>query len=205
MSYMNESAWPGPDTAGNEAEDSGVIQATPENEAADTSGVQGTSEELRPAEESVRCRAGADGRGGAGSRYHGAVWDKAGTEARRKEKQEEPAEGDAVLGESGGETSPEGTGEAEDAAEGWIVKPRNSPTVSRKNPASPGRRLTAQRLSKTPARAGWHGGWRPQKGGQAGSPDAEEKSSRAKAEVKGTAQTDRLKDKPWRVGPPSPT
>ena len=47
MSYMNESAWPGPDTAGNEAEDSGVIQATPENEAADTSGVQGTSEELR--------------------------------------------------------------------------------------------------------------------------------------------------------------
>lgn len=52
MSYMNESAWPGPDTAGNEAEDSGVIQATPENEAADTSGVQGTSEELRPAEES---------------------------------------------------------------------------------------------------------------------------------------------------------
>ena len=52
MSYMNESAWPGPDAAGNEAEDSGVIQATPENEAADTSGVQGTSEELRPAEES---------------------------------------------------------------------------------------------------------------------------------------------------------
>lgn len=34
-----------------------------------------------------------------------------------KKKQEEPAEGDAVLGESGGETSPEGTGEAEDAAE----------------------------------------------------------------------------------------
>ena len=53
MSYMNESAWPGPDTAGNEAEDSGVIQATPENEAADTSGVQGTSEELRTASPSA--------------------------------------------------------------------------------------------------------------------------------------------------------
>lgn len=27
MSYMNESAWPGPDAAGNEAEDSLVYQA----------------------------------------------------------------------------------------------------------------------------------------------------------------------------------
>ena len=86
MSYMNESAWPGPDAAGNEAEDSGVIQATPENEAADTSGVQGTSEELRPAEE---------GGSVAGQEQTAAVEpeadttepsDKAGTEARRKEK-----------------------------------------------------------------------------------------------------------------------
>ena len=155
MSYMNESAWPGPDTAGNEAEDSGVIQATPENEAADTSGVQGTSEELRPAEESGSV---------AGQEQTAAVEPEAdttepsGTKPARKrggkKKQEEPAEGDAVLGESGGETSPEGTGEAEDAAEEAMDREaRNSPTVSRKNPASPGRRLTAQRLSKTPARS----------------------------------------------------
>ncbi|MFQ9916749.1 MAG: hypothetical protein ACLRWQ_10520 [Flavonifractor plautii] len=77
------------------------------------------------------------------------------------------------------------------------MKPRNSPTVSRKNPASPGRRLTAQRLSKTPARSRWHGGWRPQKSAARQAPRTRrEKSSRAKAEVKGTAQTDRLKDKP---------
>ena len=107
MSYMNESAWPGPDAAGNEAEDSGVIQATPENEAADTSGVQGTSEELRPAEE---------GGSVAGQEQTAAVEPEAdttepsGTKPARKrggkKKQEEPAEGDAVLGESGGETSP---------------------------------------------------------------------------------------------------
>ena len=118
MSYMNESAWPGPDAAGNEAEDSGVIQATPENEAADTSGVQNASEELRPAEEGASV---------AGQEQTAAVEPEAdttepsGTKPARKrggkKKQEEPAEGDAVLGESGGETSPEGTGEAEDAAE----------------------------------------------------------------------------------------
>ena len=94
------------------------IQATPENEAADTSGVQGTSEELRPAEESGSV---------AGQEQTAAVEPEAdttepsGTKPARKrggkKKQEEPAEGDAVLGESGGETSPEGTGEAEDAAE----------------------------------------------------------------------------------------
>lgn len=121
MSYMNESAWPGPDAAGNEAEDSGVIQATPENEAADTSGVQNASEELRPAEEGASV---------AGQEQTAAVVPEAdttepsGTKPARKrggkKKQEEPAEGDAVLGESGGETSP-------------------------------GRRLTAQRLSRTPA------------------------------------------------------
>lgn len=63
------------------------------------------------------------------------------------------------------------------------------PTVSRKNPASPGRRLTAQRLSKTPAREpdGTAAGG-PKRAARQAPRTRREKSSRAKAEVKGTAR-----------------
>ena len=46
MSYMNESAWPGPDTAGNEAEEKKNKQKKKKKEAADTCGVQNACEEL---------------------------------------------------------------------------------------------------------------------------------------------------------------
>ena len=199
MSYMNESAWPGPDTAGNEAEDSGVIQATPENEAADTSGVQGTSEELRPAEESGSV---------AGQEQTAAVEPEAdttepsGTKPARKrggkKKQEEPAEGDAVLGESGGETSPEGTGEAEDAAEEAMDReapeqPDGFPEESGiPGPQADGAAAEQDAGAEPDGTAA--GG--PKRAARQAPRTRREKSSRAKAEVKGTAQTDRLKDKP---------
>ena len=50
MNYMNERDWTGSDMVGNEAADGGVTQDAPENEAADTSGIQDTSEELGPVE-----------------------------------------------------------------------------------------------------------------------------------------------------------
>ena len=76
----------------------------------------------------------------------------------------------------------------------WIVKPRNSPTVSRKNPASPGRRLTAEQDAGAEPDGTAAGG--PKRAARQAPRTRREKSSRAKAEVKGTAQTDRLKDKP---------
>ena len=199
MSYMNESAWPGPDTAGNEAEDSGVIQATPENEAADTSGVQNASEELRPAEEGASV---------AGQEQTAAVVPEAdttepsGTKPARKrggkKKQEEPAEGDAVLGESGGETSPEGTGEAEDAAEEAMDReapeqPDGFPEESGiPGPQADGAAAEQDAGAEPDGTAA--GG--PKRAARQAPRPRREKSSRAKAEVKGTAQTDRLKDKP---------
>ena len=194
MSYMNETAWTGPDAAGIEAENSGVIQDVPENEAVDTSGAPETTEELRPAEESGSI-AGQEQTAEAELGADTAEQEEAKPARKRggKKKQEAPAEGSAELIE-GGEESPEDAGDAEDAAEDTMdsevqEQPDGLPKESGKADG-----VAAEQVAGAEPDGTASGG--PKRAARRAPRTRRGKSSGAKTEVKGTAQTDRLQDKP---------